>query len=159
LPPIYTDPFEPGPLIPPGESSPVAAAPLYYGSESDGYINCWKDTWPNVHAGAFWRARSDWASNHPSSVDVYYWFPDARIERSFLYFDLSEKPDGKEALVVHLRITGFSNASARVCVQQGTQWDPFTNQDWSSYTGEHFGFIDWIIGLNTLTFNEAGLTG
>jgi len=157
LPPIYTDPFEPGPLIPPGDSSPVAAGPFYYGSTGDGYIRSWGTGWLPVRNGIVFKSRSTWRSGYGGAFVAEWWSGQARVQRSYLYIDLSTKPPGAEATAVDLVITAYINANATVCVQQGTQWTPLELVDFTAFTGDFFAYVPWALGQNVLTFNEAGI--
>jgi hypothetical protein len=93
-----------------------------------------------------------------------YFPPEISVSRVFLYFDLSVIPAGKKCKEVTVSLGGFNTCGGRATIQEGTQGDPVTVNDFSKFTGAILSKIAWIVSgaggsnLNVFVLNAAGIT-
>jgi len=80
------------------------------------------------------------------------------IDRSFFYFNTSDLPDNATIVTATLSLYGYSTAESTVCVQEGTQSDTLTTEDYDAFTGNEFGHTtSWTTsGYNNISFNDTG---
>lgn len=160
-PPLYTDPWSPGPAHAPTPGLAAPALPVtveVVGSTADGNVGALESTWDAAHgasSGAY-VATTEQAQSVAMSIRKYP--ASTLIYRSFFYFDLSALPSGKSVTSAILAIQGTGYAHSSVTVQQGTQGDTLDGDDYNAFTGSYFDKQAWTVLGNTLTFDAAGLT-
>jgi len=88
------------------------------------------------------------------------------VTRSFFLFDLSSIPASAEIISAIFTIGGHLNpweATSTVCIQQGTQADILTVNDYTAFAGAAFAAVTWKVSgpggtnLNEFILNAAGL--
>lgn len=128
------------------------------------------DRWIRNTQGFWANARNDAAGTHidatqedkDTAMAASYWPPEISVSRVFLYFDLSVIPAGKTCVSVSVSLGGLNTCGSQATIQEGTQGDPVTVNDFSKFTGVILSQVTWVVSgaggsnLNVFTLNAAG---
>lgn len=157
IPPIYVEPWQPGP----SSRLQITWPPDYYqrlfAEASDGYIMNWGHPLADVRDGVVGKERqtglssSMWAITTRCLNSGIY-----RIYRSWFAFDLTGLPSGsiKAAWLTFYRSAGGGSS---VCVQEGTQGDWLTLDDFDAFEDTLFSMVQWSGTPVSMPFNQAGI--
>lgn len=156
-PPTYVAPWEPGPIKQPVSYSPAGEIVQVISTTQDGSIRTDGYDWTTARNAASGNLpqHTIWYDTEgimaEQTAGLYF-----RIRRSFFQFDLSAYA-GRSIKTASLNITYHTNHESDACAQEGTQSDTLVNADIDNFTGPLFGTATWGAGLNTITFNAAGI--
>lgn len=161
------DPYTPGPG-PDGGSKPIVIGDTYTitSSTSDGMVfNGWGAVWLTVRNAASGIEVQNALTNHEAAMQASLLAGDYGVGRSFFYFDLSSIPAGVVVHTAILKLAGFGFAASRVCVQEGSQADPLTVDDFNAFSINLAGlsslwslFDNGDVHINEITLNSVGIT-
>ena len=132
---------------------------IFYSSTNDGYVRQAADTWEEVHSATTGNSCYPGLEKNDSLASAFYnVMTGLTIDRSFFYFDTSSLPDDSVISEVVCSFYGYFFAESSVCVQQGTQADTLSMDDFDSFTGSEFGHsTGWTTsGYNAITLNQSG---
>ena len=135
-------------------------------TSKDGYVRQYNDyiSWSEAHDKTSGNAVGD----SDSTADAY-----AKLEnlspqrpdicRGFLPFDFSSLPTNRTLFYAKLTVVGVkkdSGTSPKITVQEGTQADTLTTDDYDAFTGSYFTLLEPPSSQATFgnTFNAAGLS-
>lgn len=157
IPPPYIEPWQPGP---PGGANMIWPPDYYqrvFAETSDGYIMKFgyplqdvRDATVGVEIRTAYSS-SMWAmAVYRLGSGIY------RIYRSWFAFDLTGLPSGsiKGAWLTFYRSAGGASS---VCVQEGTQADPMTLDDFDAFEDTLFSMVQWSGAPVSMPLNQAGM--
>lgn len=157
IPPPYIEPWQPGP----SGAADMIWPPDYYqrvsAEASDGYIMNWGHPLLDVRDGVVGKeiytglSSSMWAICTRCLDSGIY-----RIYRSWFAFDLTGLPSGS---IKGAWLTFYRSGSGygRACVQEGTQADVMTLDDFDAFEDPLFSMAQWSGSPVSLPLNQLGL--
>ena len=180
-PPVPPQPVPPPPPAPPppGPEGPIYTAIWHGGpphriyaalsgktttliiasSIKDGWIENDDEDWDTARNSATGKIVYDTYGRYAKAMAVLHCLPedDYFIYRSFFYFDLSAIPAGKKIVSCTFFLTSFLYYAGSITVQEGTQADTLTLNDFGALTGGLFADVPFNAGENEIVMNAAGL--
>lgn len=156
-PPIYTEPWSPGPIVITNVSPAGEVTAEFEGSTSDGRVSIGRATWLLARDATTGGSVESTLEARNAAMIAARYVTSFYVGRSFFYFDLSSIPASKTVQSVALTLTAYLEHGSSVSVQQGTQADPLTGDDIDSFTGSYFDYKSWVDGVNRMPFNQGGI--
>lgn len=163
-PPTYTEVWGPGPPSPAGRQMRATKwfERTIISSTNDGLIGAYDTDWGIVRGSPTNAAAVDYTTVDEQAMVARYYNTNYYINRSFLYFDLSEIPTDANIKTVTVGVIGHSLKQSWVCIQEGKQHDTLEAADWNAFEGTPFAHLEWQTfftpNLNTNLFelNDDG---
>jgi hypothetical protein len=133
-----------------------------YSSTADGQVyNNTSATWATVHDATTGTVYNNTGSYGGSAAGGVSWNGSVHeIDRNYYYFNTSSMGSGKAISSAIFSLRGYSNNSANVSVQQGTQAATLGTGDFDNFTNTYFAkTTSWsTAGYNDMTLDSSGKT-
>lgn len=158
-PPLYIDPWSPGPLLPHKTSPPGTTGELTLTPDFGAELSIAGTVWSTIHDAAA-ASSSSWPLDaiftatliDKDILDIF------RICRTVLRFDLSGIPSGSEILSATLNLFFNWGAYASVLVQTAESASGYQVSDYSKITGAAAPAVTIADGWNTWTMSANQLS-